>query len=143
MGFIVGTLLGLDLIAANLPGLALTILISSFSTCGLGLMLGSISLTALNVMFINNMFFSLLLVFSEANLQLDKMPVWIQSVSKWLPLTRSIQSARLLVNGATLNEVSSILTSELAIGLTCVLAGFIFFRWFEFHARKRGTLEAF
>jgi len=143
MGFIVGTLLGLDLTAANLPGLALTILISSFSTCGLGLMLGSISLTALNIMFVNNTFFFLLLVFSGANLQLDKMPTWIQYVSKWLPLTRSIQSARLLVNGATLTEVSSLLTSELTIGLAYALAGFTFFRWFEFQARKRGTLEAF
>lgn len=143
MGFIIGTLLGLDLTAANLPGLALTILISSFSTCGLGLMLGSISLTALNIMFVNNTFFFLLLVFSGANLQLDKMPAWIQYVGKWLPLTRSIQSARLLVNGATLTEVSSLLTSEIAIGLAYALAGFTFFRWFEFQARKRGTLEAF
>ncbi len=143
MGFIIGTLLGLDLTVANLPGLALTIMISSFSTCGLGLMLGSISLMALNVMFINNTFFFLLLVFCGANLQLDKMPAWIQSVSKWLPLTRSIRSARLLVNGAILTEVSSLLLSELAIGLTYALAGFIFFSWFEFQARKRGTLEAF
>jgi ABC-2 type transport system permease protein len=143
MGFIVGTLLGLDLSTANLPGLALTILISSFSTCGLGLMLGSISLTALNVMFVNNTFFFLLLVFSGANLQLDKMPGWIQSISKWLPLTRSIQSARMLVNGAKLTEISSLLTSEIAIGLAYALVGFIFFSWFEFQARKRGTLEAF
>ena len=106
-------------------------------------MLGSISLTALNVMFVNNTIFFLLLVFSGANLQLDKMPAWMQVVSKWLPLTRSIQSARMLVNGATLTEVSSLLTSELAIGFTYALAGFIFFRWFEFQARKRGTLEAF
>jgi len=143
MGFIVGTLLGLDLSYTNLLGLALTILISSFSTCGLGLMLGSISLTALNIMFVNNTFFFLLLVFSGANLQLDKMPVWVQSISKFLPLTRSIQSARLLINGATLTEVSSLLASELIIGLAYALAGFTFFRWFEFQARKRGTLEAF
>lgn len=132
IGFIIGTLLGLDLSTTNLPGLALTILISSFSTCGLGLMLGSISLTALNIMFVNNTFFFLLLVFSGANLQLDKMPAWVQSISKFLPLTRSIQSARLLINGATLTEVSSLLTSEIAIGLAYALAGFTFFRWFEF-----------
>jgi ABC-2 type transport system permease protein len=143
IGFIIGILLGLDLSTTNLPGLALTILISAFSTCGLGLMLGSISLTALNVMFINNTFYFLLLIFSGANLQLDKMPAWIQSVSKWLPLTRSIQSARMLVNGATLTKVSSLLTSELAIGFAYALVGFIFFRFFEIQARKRGTLEAF
>ncbi len=143
IGFIVGGLIGLDLTSANLPGLAITILISSISTCGLGLMLGSISLTALNVMFVNNTIFFLILVFSGANLPLDKMPAWMQVVSKWLPLTRSIKSARLFVSGASLTEVSLLLASEFAIGLAYALVGFIFFRWFEFQARKRGTLEAF
>lgn len=143
MGLIVGVLLGLDLTTANLPGLALTILITSASTCGLGLLLGSISLTALNVMLINNTVFFLLLIFSGANLPLERMPAWIRAVSTGLPLTRGIQSARLLMDGAPLVEVWPLLGGELAIGLVYALAGFVFFRWFEFQARRRGTLEAF
>ena len=143
IGLIVGVLLGLDLTTANLPGLALTILLTSASTCGLGLLLGSISLTALNVMFVNNAVFLLLLILSGANLPLERMPTWIRLVGSGLPLSRGIQSARLLTDGALLVEVWPLLRGEVAIGIIYALAGFAFFRWFEFQARRRGTLEAF
>lgn len=136
-------LLGLDLGTANLPGLALTILVTTASTCGLGLMMGSISLMTLNVMFINNTVFFLLLIFSGANIALEKLPAWMQAVSSGLPLTRGIQSARLLVNGASLAEVWPLLIGELGVGLAYALAGFALFSWFESQARRRGTLEAF
>ncbi len=143
VGFLWGMLLGLDLSTANLFGLALTILITTVSTCGLGLLMGSISLTALNVMFINNTVFFLLLIFSGANLPPDKMPAWIQAISNGLPLTRGILSARLVVAGAPLAEVWPLLAGELAVGLAYAMVGFAFFRWFEFQAIRRGTLEAF
>jgi ABC-2 type transport system permease protein len=144
IGFVWGVLLlGLDLSLANLPGLALTILITTASTCGLGLLMGSVSLVALNVMFVNNTVYFLLLLFSGANLPLDKLPAWMQAVSAGLPLTRGIQSARLLVNGASLAEVWPLLAGELAVGLAYALAGFALFSWFEAQARRRGTLEAF
>jgi len=143
IGFAWGMLLGLDLSAANLPGLALTIVVTTISTCGLGLLMGSLSLTALNVMFVNNTVFFLLLVFSGANLALEKMPVWMRAISTGLPLTRGIASARMLVAGAPLVKVWPLLAGELAVGLAYALVGFAFFRWFEFQARRRGTLEAF
>ncbi len=138
-----GALLGLDLRTANLPGLALTIVIAAISTCGLGFVIGSVSLVGLNVMFLNNTIYFLLMVFSGANLPLDKMPGWMQAISASVPLTRGIQSARLLVNGASLADVLPLLAGELAVGLVYALAGFALFRWIEFQARRRGTLEVF
>jgi ABC-2 type transport system permease protein len=144
LGFTWGVLLlGLDLSTANLPGLVLTILITTASTCGLGLLMGSISLVALNVMFVNNTVYFLLLLFSGANIALDKLPAWMQAVSSGLPLSRGIQSARLLVTGVSLAEVWPLLAGELAVGLAYALVGFALFSWFESQARQRGTLEAF
>jgi ABC-2 type transport system permease protein len=144
LGFMWGVLLlGLDLSAANLPGLVLTILITTASTCGLGLLMGSISLVALNVMFVNNTVYFLLLLFSGANLPLDQMPAWMQTISACLPLARGIRSARLLVAGASLAEVWPLLVGELAVALVYALTGFALFSRFEAQARKRGTLEAF
>ena len=142
IGFGWGMLLGLDLSAANLPGLALTIVITTISTCGLGLLMGSIALTAVNVGFIMNTVFFLLLIFSGANLTLEKMPAWMRAISTGLPLARGIPSARMLVVGAPLAKVWPLLVGELAIGLAYALVGFAFFRWFELQARRRGTLEA-
>jgi ABC-2 type transport system permease protein len=142
LGFVWGLLLGLDLRSANLPGLALTIAITTVSTCGLGLLLGSVSLTTLNVMFINNAVFFLLLIFSGANLPFEKMPAWMQMISTGLPLTRGIPAARMLVTGASLADAWPLLVGELAVGAVYALAGFVFFRGFEFRARRQGTLEA-
>jgi ABC-2 type transport system permease protein len=144
LGFMWGVvLLNLDLSAANLPVLGLTIVITAASTCGLGVLMGSLSLMALNVMFVNNTVYFLLLIFSGANLPLEQLPGWMQAISQWLPLTRGIQAARMLVRGAAFGEVAPLLAGELAIGLLYGLAGFVLFRWFENHARRRGTLEAF
>lgn len=144
LGFMWGVLLlGLDLSTANLAGLALTILVTTASTCGLGLLMGSVSLVALNVMFINNTVYFLLLLFSGANIPLVTLPAWMQTVSAALPLTRGIGAARLFVRGASLAEVWPLLVGELAVGLAYALAGFVLFSWFEAQARRRGTLEAF
>jgi ABC-2 type transport system permease protein len=142
IGLAWGVVLGLDLSSANLPGLAVTVVITAASTCGLGLLLGSISLAAVNVMFVNNVIFFLLLIFSGANLPHEKMPAWMQAVSAASPLTRGIQSARLLVAGVPLADVWPLLAGELAVGLAYTLLGYLFFRWFESRAKQQGALES-
>jgi len=144
LGFLWGVLLlGLDLSTANLPGLALTILVTTASTCGLGLLMGSVSLVALEVMFVNNTVYFLLLLFSGANVPLAVLPPWMQTISTLLPLTRGIHAARLLVKGASLAEVWPLLVGETVVGLIYALAGFLLFSRFEARAKRRGPLEAF
>lgn len=135
-------ILGLDLSKANLPALALTIIITTFSTSGMGLLLGCISLVTLNVMFINNTVYFLLLIFSGANLPLASQPQWMQTFSQFLPLTRGIASARTLIAGGSLADVAPLLAGEFLIGVIYITVGYVMFRWFEFQAKSRGTLEA-
>jgi ABC-2 type transport system permease protein len=136
-------LFGLDLTHTDLAGLALAILITTFSTSGLGLLLGCVSLVSIETMFINNTAYFLLLVFSGANIPLASMPGWMQTVAWGLPLTRGIAAARQLIAGSPLAEVGSLLVGELALGVLYILLGYSLFRWFEFQAKRRGTLEAF
>lgn len=143
LGFFWGvTLLGLDLSQTNLPVLALTILITTISTSGLGLLLGGLSMLTRNVMFVNNTVFFLLLLFSGANVNISTLPGWMQTISYSLPLTRGIAAARQIVDGAALSQVASLLGTELLFGLIYIALGFAFFRWFEYQAKRRGTLEA-
>ncbi len=134
-------LLGLDLSHTDPLALGLTILVTTFSTSGLGLLLGCVSLMVLNVMFLNNTVYFALLVLCGANVPLDKLPAWVQAVSQFLPLTRGIAAARLIIAGAPLREVWPLLRGELLIGAVYVFAGYALFRWFEFQAKRRGTLE--
>jgi ABC-2 type transport system permease protein len=134
-------LLGLDLSHADFPALAAVILVTAFSTCGLGLMFGSLALVTRNVMFVNNTVFFLLLFFSGANVPLASMPAWMQTISYALPLTRGIAAARLIVEGAGLSQVGSMLGVEALFGAVYIAVGFGMFHWFEFQAKRRGTLE--
>lgn len=146
LGVIIGLmwgvlLLGLDLSRTNLAALALTILITTFSTSGLGLLMGCLSLITLNVMFVNNTVYFALLIFSGANVPIQTLPAWMRAISEALPLTRGIASARALVAGASLAEVTPLLAGEFLLGAIYVLVGYSLFRWFEFQAKRRGTLE--
>jgi ABC-2 type transport system permease protein len=136
-------LMGLDLSHTNIAALALTILITTISTCGLGLLLGCIALITVNVMFVNNFVYFLLLIFSGANVQLNEMPAWVQFISSSLPLTRGISAARLLVQGANFADITPLLLGELGIGILYGVLGYILFAVFEVVAKRRGTLEVF
>jgi len=134
-------LLGLDLSHTDLGALALTILITTASTSGLGLLLGCLSLITRNVMFINNTVYFLLLALCGANVPVSSLPGWVQRISYFLPLTRGIASARLIVEGASLRDVGPMLGGELLVGAVYILLGYLLFRQFEIQAKKRGTLE--
>jgi len=136
-------LMGLDLSHTSMPALAVTIVITTISVCGFGLVLGCLSLITVNVMFINNFVYFLLLIFSGANVRLNELPAWVQAISSALPLTRGIAAARLLVQGASLTEVMPLLAGELAVGLVYGLLGYLMFAIFELEAKRRGTLEVF
>jgi len=133
----------LDLSAADPAGLGLTILVSTFSTACLGLLMGCLSLVTLNVMFVNNTIYFLLLVFSGANVPVASLPAWMQAVSWGLPLTRGIAAARRIIDGGALADAAPLLLGELAVGAVYAVLGYSLFRWFEFQAKRRGTLEAF
>ena len=142
IAFLWGVLLfKLDMSQTNIPALALTIIVTTLSTCGLGLLMGCLSLLTANVMFVNNTVYFLLLIFSGANVDLNLLPSWMQAISDVLPLTRGIASARALIDGAPLSEISPLLMQELGIGLVYGLLGYFLFQWVEISAKRRGTLE--
>jgi ABC-2 type transport system permease protein len=136
-------LLGLDLSHTDLPALGLIILITTLSTCGLGLLMGCLSLITVNVMFVNNFVYFALLIFSGANVAITELPVWMRFISAALPLTRGIEAARGLVAGASLGDIAPLLYGELGVGLAYGVAGYFIFALFEDQARRRGTLETF
>jgi len=142
VAFLWGVLLfKLDLSQTNIPALALTIIVTTLSTCGLGLLMGCLSLLTANVMFVNNTVYFLLLIFSGANVDLNVLPPWMQAISNVLPLTRGIASARALIAGAGIEEILPMLAQEIGIGLVYGLLGYFLFQWVEISAKRRGTLE--
>lgn len=136
-------LMGLDLSRTDPIALILVVLITSFSTAGMGLLLGSLSLVTRNVMFINNTVYFLMLVLTGANVPLYKLPEWAQSISSYLPLTRGIAASRAITEGESFRAISPILLEEILIGIVYIALGYLLFSRFELIAKRRGTLEVF
>jgi len=82
-----------------------------------------------------------LLIFSGANIVLETFPNWMQIISQMLPLTRGIASARLLISGSSLAEVTPLVLGELGIGIIYGWLGFYLFKWVENQAKRKGTLD--
>jgi ABC-2 type transport system permease protein len=135
-------LLGLDLSRANPGALGLTILITTLSTAGLGMIMGCLSLITRNVFFVNNTVYFLLLLLSGANIPLESLPDVLRRFSQFLPLTRGIAAARSIIAGGGIQAVDRLLAAELLLGLAYIILGYALFLWFERQAKARGTLEA-
>ena len=136
-------LFGLDLHHANIPLLALCVVVVSLSTAGLGLMFGSIGLVMRDAIIVANVVYYLLLVLCGVNFPVSRLPGAVQLISYSLPLTRGVEAAREAVAGASFGQVAGLLGGELLVGLAWALAGYALFATLEGWARRGGLQEAY
>ena len=131
-----------DLGQANLPLVALCILLLSFTSCGMGLILGSLSLRTREAWTITSMVVIALYIFSGVNFPIEVLPPSLQAISHSIPLTRGIQAARLAMTGASWPAIQSLFLGELLIGLIYISVGYLMFTWFEKLSLVDGQIEA-
>ncbi|HEX7265288.1 MAG TPA: ABC transporter permease [Candidatus Dormibacteraeota bacterium] len=143
-GLIVTVLLyGLDLRAANLPLLALCIVVISLTTAGLGLLFGSLGLVMRDSILIANVVYYALLILCGVNFPVDRLPGVLQAVAYSLPLTRGVLAARQAVAGAGIGQVAGLLAGEIVVGAIYAALGYALFRLLEGWARRGGLQEAY
>jgi ABC-2 type transport system permease protein len=131
-----------DLSHANLGLTMLCILLLSFTACGMGLILGSLSLRTREAWTITSMVVIALYIFSGVNFPVDILPKSLQAISYSLPLTRGIQAARLAMSGGNWSLIQSLFLGELWIGLIYIGIGYFLFSWFEKLSLVDGQIEA-
>jgi ABC-2 type transport system permease protein len=143
VAFILGTLFfHIDLTHSNLALTALCMLLISVTSCGMGLVFGSLSLRSRDAWTITSMFFILLYMLSGVNFPVSVLPGYFQVISYSLPLTRGIQAARLAMGGADWSMIQPLFLGELGIGLIYIIAGYLMFIWFEKLSLVDGQIEA-
>jgi ABC-2 type transport system permease protein len=130
-----------DLSRANMPLVALTILLLSITSCGLGLILGSLSLRTREAWTITSIVTIALYIFSGVNFPVQALPTALQAVSYSLPLTRGIQAARLALDGASWDALGGLVAGELLIGAVYIVAGYVLFVSLEKLSLVDGQIE--
>jgi ABC-2 type transport system permease protein len=129
--------------ASALPGLALATLVSAFSCSALGLSIGALGLRGRNVTALNNLALIGFLIATGANVPLQRLPGWLQTVSAYLPLTHGIKAARAVLDGASIDRAGHLLLTELAVGIAYTFVGVAALKLFELESRKSASLETF
>ena len=85
--------------------------------------------------------FGVLLIFTGANVPVDQLPGWMQSISNVLPFTHGIEAARDVADGASLSAVADLLAVEVALGLAYGVLGYAFIRGAERLSLRYATLD--
>jgi ABC-2 type transport system permease protein len=140
--FFVGwLLLDFEMGAAQIPALGVVVVASTFACTALGLVVGAVGLRARDVFFLANIVVYTLLVICGANVPVESLPNWLQTVSSAVPLTHGIEAARAVADGASLAQVDHLVWTELAIGAAYAALGYTLFRLFELEGRRRASFE--
>ena len=138
---VAGLILGIDVPATAWPAIGLVIAVSTFSCTGLGLICAAIGLRVRETAVLNNVIFGLLLIFTGANVPIEQLPGWMQTIANSIPLTHGIQAARELADGATLGDVAGLIGTELLIGVIYTVIGYQALRFMESQSRKRASIQ--
>jgi ABC-2 type transport system permease protein len=140
--FVAGALLlDVHVAAAAVPSLVLVIIVCAFSCSALGLCLGAVGLRVRDVVSTGWILVPVLLLVSGANVPVDRLPGWLQTVGAGLPLRHGIEAARNLVAGETLAENGRLVFLELTIGVVYSCVGIVLLRVLEFESRRSASLE--
>ena len=138
---VAGLMLGIDIPLSAWPAIGLVIFVATFSCTGLGLICAGVGLRVRETAVLNNVIFGLLLIFTGANVDIDRLPGWMQAISERVPLTHGIEAARRVADGAAIGDVSGLLASEAVIGLAYTLVGYAVLRFMELESRRRASLQ--
>jgi ABC-2 type transport system permease protein len=84
-----------------------------------------------------------ILLLTGANVPLAELPGFLLPLSSILPLTRSVEAARIVSSGGDLGSGLGFLAIDAAVGTLWALTGLALFSWIETQARRRGSLEGF
>jgi ABC-2 type transport system permease protein len=136
-----GLIVGIDVPASAFAPLVLVTLVSAFSCTGLGLVTAGIGLRVRETAVLLNIIFGLMLVFTGANVPLETLPDWMESVSRVIPFRHGIEAARELADGATLGDVRGLVGAELLVGCVYAVAGYQVLRFMERQSRLHASLE--
>jgi ABC-2 type transport system permease protein len=124
--------------AALLPLLMLVV-----GSVGYSLFLGGLTLRFKRLEVLKELFQTVVLIFGGVFFSVGRMPGWMTTIARLLPLTPGIEVLRkTLLEGASLGALAADGTLLWMVGnaVAYLLLGIVIFRWCERIAKRRGTL---
>jgi ABC-2 type transport system permease protein len=121
------------------PVIALIVLTVS----ALGLLVGSATLRTRVTVLLANAVAYITMIVCGVNFPIEALPGWVQTASRYLPMTHGLLAVRALVEGSTYADVWSLIGKEALVGLVYAVIGYVVFVWQLAQARRDGKVELF
>jgi len=131
----------LDMANTNFFLVLLCVFITSFTTSGMGFIMGSVSLVNRDGWMITSTLALSLYILAGANFPVASLPAFLQVVAYSLPMTRGIMAARAALDGANWVSIAPLLAGEIVIGLIYIVVGYAMFRLLERKSMVSGVLD--
>jgi ABC-2 type transport system permease protein len=132
--------LGLDASHVQWLWLLVALLVTSYGIASLGLLVSVFGLFGMDLTFVMNFVYTMLLLFCGVNFPVEALPAPLQLVGNLLPLTHGLAAVRAIVSGS-FTDVYAHLALEALIGMAYGIGGYLLFRHAEYRARVLGTLD--
>lgn len=116
-------------------------IVSIFSACGLGLIIGCFCLWTPSMHLIANLLASTLLLLSGANYPQSIMPAWLISLSDFVPLTRGVELTKQIINEGIYSTIVPQISAELLLGICFFFISLLFIKYAEYLSQVKGTME--
>lgn len=142
-GFLVGgVIFKIDFSGIPIGLAALTILCAMLAATGFGLLLAVFGLISDSMHLILNIVSCILMIFTGAEFPVSQLPRWGQWLSRFLPLTHSIEAMNVLF-GKSEGNFYALLFGELGIAAFYMISAWAALRGAELACRKSGKFDLF
>ncbi|MDQ0223229.1 ABC transporter permease [Streptococcus moroccensis] len=138
---LVSLLLGISWTLELILAFAVILLVAVFVAMSFGYVFSCLILVTSETNMILNVTSRILLIFTGANFPIERLPIGLQGISRFLPLTRTIQVAQAVIEGDVLSAHYQLLGEEVLVGIVFILLGAFLMTVMERQARKTGRME--
>lgn len=127
------------------PIFTLCLLNAIFTTCSMGLLIGSIGLVTRDINLLLNLSSMMLMALCGVNFPTDKLPYFLQYLSNILPLTNALKASRLLTVGGALdlNTIHLLILKEASLGAAYCIIAYLALKLMERLAKCRATIDIY
>ncbi|WP_146075648.1 ABC transporter permease [Streptomyces sp. Ru62] len=140
--FALGPLLGVSWTAAQVPVVALLVLLASFTTYSVGLFLSVLVIGAPGVRnIVSNTAYLSMMAICGVQVPVGFWPSWLQAVAAVLPLTHALAAVRAVAAGESAASVTLAASAAAVCGAGWLLAAMTAFRFMARRGRGRGAFE--
>ena len=126
-----------------LPVFILIILVSMFTACAMGLLIGSIGLVTRDINLLLNLASMSLMALSGVNFPVEQLPQGLQYISNIFPLTHCLKAARILSTESSFEGVGGLILKEAGIGILYCVFAYVIFKTMERVAKIKATIDIY